>query len=198
VPILGGVLLAIAVVMGVQRWRSHEVAGSDQTLESIAADRSRGLPSAANGQMPAAVTDSVAGAAVEEPAPARVARLMKDWRTAIVNRDPDVVESLDAIFATHPGEFIAPLMTSAESDPEERVRSFSTRVLGKLRPPESTVLLRKLLADRSEYVRLNAAWALGELADRQAATRLQQLQRRDPSPNVRRSAGESLQKIQGI
>jgi HEAT repeat protein len=88
-------------------------------------------------------------------------------------------------------------MAVAESDPEDRVRSFSTRVLGKLRPPESAELMRKLLADRSEYVRLNAAWAIGELSDREAAPRLRQLQKRDPSNEVRRSAEASLRRIEG-
>lgn len=127
----------------------------------------------------------------------RVEPLMKEWRLAIINKNPETVESLDRVFAAHPREFVAALMTSAESDPEERVRSFSTRVLGKLRPPESAELMRKLLSDRSEFVRFNAAWALGELADRAALARLRQLQLRDPSPNVRRSASASLVKMDG-
>ena len=132
-----------------------------------------------------------------EPIEARVTRLMKDWRAAIIQKNPEVVESLDRAFAAQPGVFIPALMASAEGDPEERVRSFSTRVLGKLRPPESVELMRKLLDDRSEYVRFNAAWATGELGDRQAVSRLRQLQKRDPSPNVRRSADASLRKMDG-
>ena len=122
---------------------------------------------------------------------------MKEWRTAILNKDANTVETLDRIFASHPPEFIPALMTSAESDPEQRVRSFSTRVLGKLRPPESSELMRKLLRDPSEYVRFNAAWALGELADRDAVSGLRHLEKRDPSPNVRRSAEDSLRKMGG-
>ncbi|MBC8133640.1 MAG: HEAT repeat domain-containing protein [Deltaproteobacteria bacterium] len=128
---------------------------------------------------------------------ARVDPLMKDWRTAILKKDPDAVESLDRAFATYPREFVPALMLSAESDPDERVRSFSTRVLGKLRPPESADLMRKLLSDKSSYVRFNAAWAVGELEDRGAVTRLRQLQQRDASADVRRSARESLLKLEG-
>jgi HEAT repeats len=195
--IFSGVLLAILVVMGIQNLGSRDAGSGPEEIGSVGPLRSRALPSASNGPgQPTAATD-LAAASAEEPQDLRVARLMKDWRTAIVNRDPDVVESLDRIFAAQRGDFIPALMASAEADPEERVRSFSTRVLGKLRPTESIELLRRLLGDRSEYVRLNASWALGELADRHATAHLRQMQRRDPSPNVRRSAGESLQKIQG-
>src|SRR4029079_5924530 len=110
---------------------------------------------------------------------------------------PEVVESLDRAFAEHPAAFIPALMASAQGDLDERVRSFSTRVLGKLRPPESVELMRSLLGDRSEYVRFNAAWALGELSDRDSAARLRQIERRDPSANVRRSAADSLKKMEG-
>jgi len=154
----------------------------------------RGLPEMAD---PTGAT-GVSGA---EPLPAvprdRVKDVMHDWRMAIVHKDAEVVERVDRLFAAEPREFIPALMVSAESDPEERVRSFSTRVLGKLRPPESAELMRKLLSDRSEYVRFNAAWALGELADRDAVGRLRDLQKRDPAPSVRDSAGASLRKLGG-
>ena len=88
-------------------------------------------------------------------------------------------------------------MVSAETDSEERVRSFSTRVLGKLRQPESLAVLRRLLNDHSVFVRFNAAWALGELTDRQARATLMRLEQRDPSPLVRQSAGDSRRKIEG-
>ncbi len=122
---------------------------------------------------------------------------MKQWRDAIINRDADMVQTLDRAFAADPPPFISALMSSAQNDPEERVRSFSTRVLGKLRLPGTVDLMRKLLTDRSEYVRFNAAWALGELSDREVAPRLRRLRERDPSPDVRRSARDSLRKIEG-
>jgi hypothetical protein len=127
----------------------------------------------------------------------RVVPLMQEWRSAIINKNATVVESLDAVFRNNAREFVPALMVSAESDPEERVRSFSTRVLGKLRSEDSRIVVRKLLDDRSEYVRFNAAWALGELADRDSVPRLRQLEKRDPAPNVRRSATDSLRKMDG-
>ena len=136
-------------------------------------------------------------ARLEVPITERVAPLMQDWRNAIIHKDADTVMTLDRTFADHPREFLSALMASAEDDPEERVRSFSTRVLGKLRAPESATVLSKLLADRSEYVRFNAAWSLGQLADHSAVARLRRLQQRDPSPSVRQSAGESLRAMEG-
>jgi len=129
--------------------------------------------------------------------PQRIDELMKLWRQAIVVKNPEPVERLDRLFAERPTEFLPALMVSAETDPEERVRSFSTRVLGKLRKPESVELLRRLLKDTSAYVRFNAAWALGELSDHQARATLLRLEQRDPSPLVRQSAGESRRKIEG-
>ena len=162
--------------------------GSDGRSRPLAA-----LPGAANGsgESPSAAPYP------SEDIGARVDPMMKEWRNAIINKDADVVLALDRAFASHPREFVPALMLSAENDSEERVRSFSTRVLGKLRPPESAPLMRKLLADRCEYVRSNAAWALGQLDDRTAAPRLRNLKQRDPSTTVRRSAGESLRKLEG-
>ena len=129
--------------------------------------------------------------------PARVSDVMNDWRMAIIQMNADVVERVDREFAARAPEFIPALMVSAESDAEPRVRAFSTRVLGKLRPAESTELMRKLLVDRSEYVRSNAAWALGELGDREAVGRLRQMEKRDPAALVRQSAAESARKLGG-
>ena len=122
---------------------------------------------------------------------------MADWHKAIVNKDAEVVERVDRIFASESNVFLPALMISAETDPQERVRAFSTRVLGKLRSPTSVVVIRKLLADRNEYVRSNAAWALGELDDRDAVVRLRELQKRDPAAVVRDSAAASLRKLVG-
>jgi HEAT repeat protein len=60
------------------------------------------------------------------------------------------------------------------------------------------------MGDGSEYVRGNAAWAIGELADkpggREAAADalgdLHRLQESDPSPDVRRAAEAALKKLQ--
>lgn len=131
------------------------------------------------------------------PTGEQVASLIESWHSAIVNKNAETVESLDRAFAARPDRFAPALMENAETDPEERVRSFSTRVLGKLRRPESVEVLRRLLKDGSQYVRFNAAWALGELDDRASAPALLRLERHDPSPMVRRSAGDSRRKIEG-
>ena len=88
---------------------------------------------------------------------------MADWRTAIGARDADAVVRLDSAFQTSPERYRDALAASAGGDADERVRAFSTRVLGKLKRPSSR-RFEKLLQDKSAYVRQNAAWALGELA----------------------------------
>jgi hypothetical protein len=128
---------------------------------------------------------------------ARVADAMTAWRIAILNKSSDQVELLDRAFAEHRAAFIPALMQSAAGDPEPRVRAFSTRVLGKLKATESRTLMHRLLDDGSEYVRFNAAWAIGELADREAMAELQRLERRDRSEMVRRSAHDSLLRLNG-
>jgi HEAT repeats len=193
--ILGLFLLTTGVGLGIRSWFSRARVASDGASAPSVSAGSRSLLSATDSQRALAAGD--APPAPTEPIAARVAPLMTEWRSAIVNKNADMVESLDRTFVDHPREFIPALMASAESDPEDRVRSFSTRVLGKLRPSESTELMRKLLSDRSEYVRFNAAWALGQLADREAGPRLRRLLQRDPSATVRQSARESLSKIEG-
>ncbi len=192
-PLACGILLAAGIGLGVWHFAS-EVRTEDAAYGDVpsSAPETRLFSS-----IPDQPPRGPAPLEPQEPVGVRVTRLVNEWRNAIIHKDAEAVERLDRIFAAHPAEFIPALMSSAEGDPEERVRSFSTRVLGKLRPPESTTLMRKLLDDRSEYVRFNAAWALGELGDRDAASRLRRLQKNDPSPNVRRSADESLRRMDG-
>ena len=173
-----------------------DVPSSEATTATGPGGRSRplgGLPRVENGAGLAPSLPSYPAEDVED----RVDPMMKEWRDAIITKNAEAVEALDRAFASHPREFVPALMASAQSDAEERVRAFSTRVLGKLRPSESVPLMRKLLTDRSEYVRFNAAWALGQLDDRTAVSRLRSLKQRDPSLDVRRSAGESLRKLEG-
>jgi len=142
---------------------------------------------------------SASGPAIVNGAPneAATAEAMQSWQFAIKNRNAELVEAVDRTFATHPITFIPLLMTSARTDTDERVRAFSTRVLGKLRATESVSLMRDLLADKSEYVRYNAAWALGEFVDHDSAGLLKKLKHQDRSEMVRRSAEDSLQRIGG-
>jgi len=154
------------------------------------------LPSVGSPSSAVPLPASSSGAPVQ-PTGEQVAAIMKSWHAAIVTKNAETVETLDRAFAARPEEFVAALIENAQGDPEERVRSFSTRVLGKLRRPESVQALRQLLKDSSQFVRFNAAWALGELNDREAAASLLRLERHDPSAMVRQSAGQSRRKIEG-
>ena len=126
----------------------------------------------------------------------QVAGAMGRWRTAILVKDAHSVIALDQTFRQMPDRYTAALATSAESDENERVRAFSTRVLGKLKNAAEAPLYRRLLADRSPYVRQNAAWALGELgpAAAPAVAELQKASARDPATDVRAAAKAALAK----
>lgn len=138
------------------------------------------------------------------PTPEQVAQEVADtlnaWRGAIARRDPDLVTKLDATFRELPNRYQSALVDSARSDGDERVRAFSTRVLGKLGRSELAAVFSGLLADASPYVRLNAAWALGELsaagkappATRATVASLKRLRTGDPDGNVRSAARDAL------
>jgi HEAT repeats len=101
-----------------------------------------------------------------EPPPVekQIEAIMGTWRNAILVKDADAVVAADGAFQHEPQKFLQALMTSAETDPDDRVRAFSTRVLGKLKNPACAPVFQRLLTDKSQYVRMNAAWGLGELA----------------------------------
>lgn len=134
----------------------------------------------------------------------QVTTAMSAWRNAIITKDPEMVVSLDRAFQDNPARFMEALVTSASTDDNERVRAFSTRILGKLRKPELAEELSRLLKDKSPYVRQNAAWALGELASesdgRVAAKRsvaeLRHAQARDPAADVRSAARSALERLE--
>jgi hypothetical protein len=127
----------------------------------------------------------------------QVDHVMGRWRTAILVKDAPSVVALDLTFRQLPGRYTAALAASAETDGNERVRAFSTRVLGKLRSSTEAPLYRRLLADQSPYVRQNAAWALGELgpAAAPAVAELQRASVRDPANDVRAAAKAALRKL---
>lgn len=134
----------------------------------------------------------------------RVEAAMSSWRNAILVRDADTVVALDREFAATPERYGSALVKCAETDAEERVRAFCTRVLGKLRSSERAELFERLLFDKSPYVRQNAAWALGELAEttnghmvtRHALAELRHVQAKDPAGNVRAAAKGALEKLE--
>jgi hypothetical protein len=141
------------------------------------------------------------GPAVPAPTPAELAAqtagVLGRWRTAILIKDAPTVVSLDMTFRQAPERFTPALAKSAETDENERVRAFSTRVLGKLKNPDQAPLYRRLLADKSPYVRQNAAWAVGELggAGAPALAELQRASRSDPANDVRAAAKAALGKL---
>ncbi len=122
---------------------------------------------------------------------------MGRWRTAIAVKDAPTVVALDMVFRQAPDRFTAALEKSAKTDANERVRAFSTRVLGKLKSPPLAPVFQALLGDQSPYVRQNAAWALGELgaAAGPAVAELQRASARDPVTEVRAAARAALGKM---
>jgi HEAT repeat protein len=146
---------------------------------------------------------AAAGAALPSPpeTPEMTAKqvegAMGRWRTAIVVKDAASVIALDLTFRQMPDRYSAALAATAESDGNERVRAFSIRVLGKLKDAARAPLYRRLLGDKSAYVRQNAAWALGELgpAAAPAVAELQRASARDPANDVRAAAKAALAKL---
>ncbi len=123
---------------------------------------------------------------------------MMRWRAAILNKDAQTVVSCDMDFRQQPDRYRQALEKSAQSDENERVRAFSTRVLGKMKNPEEAALFKRLLADSSPYVRQNAAWGLGELrgAAAIAVAELRRARSRDSAEAVRAAAKDALGKVE--
>jgi hypothetical protein len=129
---------------------------------------------------------------------AQVAGQMMRWRTAILDRDERAVIACDLDFRQSPERYRRALEASAETDENERVRAFSTRVLGKMKVPAEAPLFQRLLGDASPYVRQNAAWGLGELRS-EGAIALRELRRaeaHDSAEAVRAAAKDALGKIE--
>jgi len=129
---------------------------------------------------------------------------LASWRHAILDKDADVVQSLDRAFLSSPERYRSALEKSARGDTDERVRAFSTRVLGKQKHAALAPLFETLLSDKSPFVRQNAAWALGELAvlddgrvaARHAVAELRHARAKDPAPDVRSAAKGALARIE--
>jgi hypothetical protein len=152
------------------------------------------------------VEPGAAAPGVAAPSPVsqeQVDTAMSAWRTAVLNKDADTVLALDRAFTELPGPYRAALIKSAETDDNERVRAFSTRVLGKLRTPALVGVFAPLLDDKSPYVRQNAAWALGEMgarpdgreAARRTVAELQRLGQHDAAKDVRLAASNALNRL---
>jgi hypothetical protein len=128
----------------------------------------------------------------EIPAHRQIQNVMDVWRQAIIAKQADKVLECDRIFQDAPAKFSDPLRYSALNDSEDRVRAFSTRVLGKLRDPANAQLFRDLLKDPHQFVRSNAAWGLGQLGGESNLAVVDQIRREDHDEYVRNAAAEAL------
>ena len=196
--LVAGAIVASAVVVSYGLLRRAGAPGRRATAEAPAAPF-RGLASGPLG--PSAVPDA-------PPSPDKVARdvaaTLSRWRAAIVAKDAGTVIELDQAFRQAPERFAGALAASAEKDDNERVRAFSTRVLGKLDRSGLEPLYQRLLADKSPFVRQNAAWALGQLgggtdgraAAAKALPELRHVRARDPAGDVRLAAKDALGRLE--
>jgi hypothetical protein len=170
------VALGIALFVPRDRDRDADVSGASGT----------GPPRFSMTQQPPGAPDFATGGA---PVPEQViGPVMQQWRNSILERDADGVLACDRMFRDHPRSFAPALRDSATRDSDERVRAFSTRVLGKLRDPALAPFFLERLQDASAYVRENGAWALGELGAAEAMDALAALKHDDPAPAVRKAA----------
>jgi HEAT repeats len=193
----GLALVGVAIVLVVARrgppGDDGEHAGASRGQAGASGPTRVDFPANAGGAAAAADARPVAA---EPPPEKQIETLMGIWRDGILARDPDAVVAADGAFRHEPQKFLPALMTSAQTDSNDRVRAFSTRVLGKLKDPACAPVFQKLLADPSEYVRMNAAWGLGELANtpegRAAAKRalraLQRLAKTETAKDTRAAA----------
>ncbi|HEX3698005.1 MAG TPA: HEAT repeat domain-containing protein [Polyangia bacterium] len=169
--IAGGAALVAAIVVVVARRAppggpSPGAVADDDRRRSARADFPGNNGGGGNGNNATtgnAGNDAAANADIP-PVAKQVENVMANWRTGILLKNADAVVAADGIFRQEPKKFREALMTMAETDGDERVRAFSTRVLGKLMDPTCAPLFTRLLDDKSQYVRMNAAWGLGELA----------------------------------
>jgi hypothetical protein len=199
----GGVFVALH--RGGRATAPHEQAGTDGAgrWRGFAAGVP-GMPGAAGEAAPGTPGAPTQGAEAPVAEQQRLETAMGAWRTAILVKDSDTVVTLDRAFAENPNRFTPALVKSAEGDDNERVRAFSTRVLGKFKAADLADVFQRLLSDQSPYVRQNAAWALGELGARpggreaaQGATaELRRVESHDPVKDVRAAASGALKRLQ--
>lgn len=205
----GVALLVLVCALGlVLRGRRHHAPIAPVTTDAVPkGDPWRDFPAGTFVARPPAPVDG--GAARPDwfsphVTPDQVSSAMKEWREGILEKRQDTVLTLDQAFAMLPGLYGPPLVKVAETDADERVQSFSTRVLGKMKNPELVEDFQRLLTDKSPFVRQNAAWALGELAKRPrgrdmaqgAVDDLRQVAGDDPATEVRSAATNALKALQ--
>jgi hypothetical protein len=211
---LAAVVALALVAGGVAYWRhARGPMGHGPTQEDLAGDREvrrwRGFPAGqpiiqGSAPAPADGGPTATGWSDERMTSRQLDDAMDAWRRAIRDKDADTVLALDSAFAILPGRYGPQLVVLAETDEDERVRAFSTRVLGKLKNVELVSVFQHLATDPSPFVRQNAAWALGELSSlpngrtavMEALDVLRRLEDQDSVTEVRAAATNSLKKLQ--
>jgi hypothetical protein len=204
----GAAVLVVSATAVLLRHRHHREAPLEEaeaTDPVRVADRWRGFASGSDVPPP---PRGDAGATAPDwfsskVTPDQVDAAIEEWRRGILEKRAEIVLSLDQAFSMLPGRYGPALVKLAETDPDERVRAFSTRVLGKMKNVALVEDFRRLLADKSPFVRQNAAWALGALAGRPggreaaeaALDELRQAQD-DPATEVRAAATNTLKALQ--
>src|SRR5258708_33892054 len=158
----GLALVGLAIAIGVARRAPSGAGPDDGRGPSTSAPRSPG-PARTDYPANAGASGGDARPSGDPPGEKQIENLMGTWRNAILNKEADAVVAADGSFLHEPQKFLQPLMTSAETDTDDRVRAFSTRMLGKMKDPACAPVFQRLLADKSQYVRMHAACGLGEL-----------------------------------
>lgn len=193
---LGALALGGALVVG---GAFYALRRSDSSADRRTAGGA-GIPSftSRNGEGNEAASPAATAPPPREPVGReKAAKLMSLWRNAIISHDAEMVLFCDQAFLDDRAVSMPALVESAQTDANDTVRAFSTRMLGKFRDPALVSVFRHLLSDGHSYVRENAAWALGELSSRDAIKELEKLRKRDSAENVRKSAAEALDKVRG-
>jgi HEAT repeat protein len=197
---LGALAVILAVVVGaLTLWRGRDERSIRVTSETPAPSARDRDYAANSGRDPAAPPR-------ETPAEqdAEVAAALSAWRDGVIQKDSESVIRLDMTFQERPDRYLSALVASSQIESNERVRAFSTRTLGKFRRPTLALHFRRLLADQSPFVRQNAAWALGEVANvpggreaaRVAIAELLRTRAKDIDSAVRAAARAALDKIE--
>jgi hypothetical protein len=205
----GAAIVLVSATAMMLRHRPHAALPppGDDSDAPVAPNKDRWRDFAAGHDAPRAPVDAgrvLANPFSTEVTPEQVGDAIAEWRQAIVEKRAERVLTLDRAFSLLPGRYGPELAKLAEHDPDERVRAFSTRVLGKMKNVALVDDFGHLLRDKSPFVRQNAAWALGELADRpggrQAAEvafdELRHAQDTDAATEVRSAATNALKVLQ--
>jgi len=109
---------------------------------------------------------------------------------------PDVrLAAVKALGKMKDSSSVETLMEMAEKSSEADMREEAVKALGKIGDMKAGDLLINKLYDQSEYVRLAAIEALGDMNVREALPHLIKLLENDEKEFVRRSAGKTIMKI---